>query len=155
MNSGVTLYSEIMSPYPPVMYLLGAFVLRLTRSYQVIKIVDISVGVGVSLLLYTISKTLFSKNWRALIAPVIYLFLPIRYGFSPGFYPDVYSLFFGFFALFLVQNPTKKKVSLAGFFLVLAFFTKYTTLALFFAGLICLVTEKKGISSDFTFLPPP
>jgi hypothetical protein len=128
LAEGAVPYRDMLTPHPPLLFTVGAFLLKINNSLWTIRIFSIILGIATSFLIYLISSKIFADKRVALVTSTLYYIMPIHLTWSRGFETDSLMIFFSLLAFRFILSMSPRKMILASFFSVLAILTKYSFL---------------------------
>jgi len=132
---------DFPSRQPLYVYSLAGFVKLFGNSIFVARMLPVIITSGIGFSLFLLSKKMFDKK-VAFLSLIIYTFLPISIVFSPLVREEPLAILFSiigfyFFTSLLLNSPQKNKhLFLSGVFIALAYYSRQTNLAMFFAILL-------------------
>jgi hypothetical protein len=149
---GARLYQEIMTPQPPLLFVIGSALLRVSFSWKTIRLFNILLGIATALVIYKVSTDLFHNRRVALLASSTYYLLPIHLSWGRGFQADSVATFLSLMSLvfFIAFEPREMVVSSA--LAVLATYTKYSVLPLLILNVVYLWLKRRRLLK-FYLLP--
>jgi len=149
---GVTLYRDILTPQPPVLFIIGATLLKVGDSWKVVRLFNILLGIATAFLVYKVSVDLFDNRKIALIAGATYYMLPIHLLWGRGFEADSLVTLFSLLSFMFFKAFNPKGMVLASLFTVLAIYTKYSFLPVLVFNLLYLWLRERRM---FKFYSAP
>jgi len=154
LSQGVDMFEGINMQYGPIFYVIGSNLTSLGLTYSSLKVFMLLISIGNGILIFLISRKIFKDERISLLSTIIYLFMPIHYGFAPMFHPDIIAVFFFLIAMYFLLLTRKKHFVIAGIFSAIAFFTKLPVLPLTIAPMLYFLINKKknGIIYTITFV---
>jgi 4-amino-4-deoxy-L-arabinose transferase-like glycosyltransferase len=115
-------------------YILAGLIAVLGPSYQAVRVVVAIVTIVGALLVYLLSRRLFDRQ-VAIVAALIYAFLPLGVIWAPVVHTEPWAVLFGCMAIYMLAGtldapPRPSRWAAAGLFLGLAFYIRESSLGL-------------------------
>lgn len=159
LNSGLTLYKDIINPYLPLLSFFLLFWFKITDfSLIYLKIITWATIISTDFLILLISKKIFKDTKKAILSLLVYLIYQIAYGGNQPWFDLFTTPFLIIYFYFLIKLLFQKKISLiffSGIFFAISFFIKQTTIWFVLPFLVINFKQKKDfIKKTLIFLLP-
>ena len=147
MNKNLLLYRDFFVPHPPIIYLIGSFILKIINNPLLIKYFLFFLFFSSNVLSFYLFNNFFKNKILSLLTVIISTFFTNTIHWWPKFTGETFLRFFILLFLFYflkVKRNNKKRLFVASFFLNLIFFTKFTAIFfIIFTFLFLLVKDKR------------
>jgi len=142
---GSVLYKDILTPQPPILFAIGAAILRIGYSWKTVRLFSIFLGLAISLLIYIISVELFNNRRVALAASATYHMLPMCWQWGRSFQADSLVTFFSLLSFMFFKSFKNKRMIIASIFSFFAIYSKYSFLPAIFFNVIYLSLRRRNL----------
>ena len=147
INKNLLLYRNFFSPQPPIIYLIGSFILKLSNNPLIIKYFLFFLFVSSNILSFYLFSIFFKNKKFSFLTVIISTFFTNTIHWWPTFTGETFLRFFLVLFLFFflpVEKNSKKKLFITSFFLNLIIFTKFTAIFfIVFTFLFLLMIDKR------------
>jgi hypothetical protein len=147
INKNLLLYQNFFAPQPPIIYLIGSFILKLSNNPLIIKYFLFFLFVSSNILSFYLFNIFFKNKKLSFLTVIISTSFTNTIHWWPTFTGETFLRFFLVLFLFYflpVEKDNKKKLFIASFFLNLIFFTKFTAIFfIVFTFLFLLIIDKR------------
>lgn len=151
LTQGVRLYSEILSPQPPLHLLVGRTLISLGEqmgggmlTIYIVRIFSILLHLLTGWLVLKISDRLFGDRWVSALSAAIYVFLPVGFFWAKGYQSEPLEIVFlclGFYGLLL---GTSGGLVLGGLCGALSLFTNMTAVPYVALWVVYVLVSRRG-----------
>jgi hypothetical protein len=147
INKNLLLYRNFFAPQPPIIYLIGSFILKLLNNPLIIKYFLFFLFVSSNILSFYIFNIFFKNKKLSFLTVIISTFFTNTIYWWPTFTGETFLRFFLVLFLFFFlpfEKNSKKKLFITSFFLNLIIFTKFTAIFfIVFTFLFLLIIDKR------------
>jgi len=147
INKNLLLYRNFFAPQPPIIYLIGGFILKLSNNPLIIKYFLFFLFVSSNILSFYIFNIFFKNKKLSFLTVIISTFFTNTIYWWPTFTGETFLRFFLVLFLFFFlpfEKNSKKKLFITSFFLNLIIFTKFTAIFfIVFTFLFLLIIDKR------------
>ena len=147
INKNLLLYRNFFAPQPPIIYLIGSFILKLSNNPLIIKYFLFFLFVSSNILSFYIFSIFFKNKKLSFLTVIISTFFTNTIYWWPTFTGETFLRFFLVIFLFYflpVEKNSKKKLFITSFLLNLIIFTKFTAIFfIVFTFLFLLIIDKR------------
>jgi len=153
INKHLLLYRNFFAPQPPIIYLIGSFILKLLNNPLIIKYFLFFLFVSSNILSFYLFNIFFKNKKLSFLTVIISTFFTNTIHWWPTFTGETFLRFFIVLFLFYflpVEKDNKKKLFIASFFLNLIFFTKFTAVFFIIFTFLFLLIKDKRLFFSFT-----
>lgn len=151
LAEGAVIYKDILTPHPPILFIIGSFILKINNSLMAMRVFSIILGIATAFMVYMLSFKVFNQKKVAFLAGAIYYIMPIHLTWQRGFQADPLMVFFSLLVMFLIISTGKRNAVLASLFSVFAFLTKYSFLpALLFTIIYLYIKSRRTLKYYLT-----
>ncbi len=141
-SKGILLYKDFIVPQPPVLFIIGALLLKMQNSIVFVRIFNLFIYLVSNVLFYLLLVKIFKNRLLALIGSALYFIMPVSVSWWPIFIAETYIRVI-LLALLNIMLPLHryswKRIVSAGLLSILLIFTKYTAAPIVIAILTVLL----------------
>jgi len=147
INKNLLLYRNFFAPQPPIIYLIGSFILKLSNNPLIIKYFLFFLFVSSNILSFYLFSIFFKNKKFSFLTVIISTFFTNTIHWWPTFTGETFLRFFLVLFLFFFlpfEKNSKKKLFITSFLLNLIIFTKFTAIFfIVFTFLFLLIIDKR------------
>jgi len=153
MNKKFLLYRDFFAPQPPIIYIIGNFILKIFNNPLSIRYLLFILFTLSNIFLFYILKKFFKNKILSFLTISISFLFTNTIHWWPTFTGETFLRFFiiVFLLFFLpIENINKSKILISCFFLNLIFFTKFTAVFFIIFTFLFLLIKEKRLFFSFT-----
>jgi len=149
LSQGKLLYGQFLIPHPPVLFMWGAALMKISTSVIFIRSVNLVIYILGAALLYRVSRIVFRNTIASLFMTFFYFFLPFSIIWWSTFTTETLMRFLVLLLVNLLlpfDSLTRPKAVTAGLCMTALAFLKYSSAPiLLFVGIYLLLFRKKNM----------